>query len=328
MLTPSEEHADALLDASGLHIESRFPRGPSLLHASLTSGATFLTCVARPPQVDPDAGGSPSSVEYVCERIRAAGSGRSALQGVVVVLPVEWLDRPDAPRLATAYRGDLQAIARIMNVRPPVYVVVTGMESDPGFLEFAHRMKESFRTKRRCGFYLPGEPGDTAAIVNGGLVWFSGWYQTWMLHLMATDPVNHSGNNSLFTLGSHIRRFRRRLPELLGTAIAAPHGGENIPLHGCYFAATGPSPDTMACSAGIIRGRVLDNAAATHWAVRAIDQDLAYRRAALAVGSIGGGAALLVWAYIVLGIGSLPWLGLAAPVALVAAWIATLLRMR
>jgi len=328
MLTPSEEHADALLDASGLHIESRFPRAPSLLHASLTSGATFLTCVARPPQVDPDSGGAPSSVEYVCERLRAAGSGRIGLRSVIMILPVEWLNRPDAPRLATAYRGDLQAISRILDLRCPVYVVVTGMESEPGFLEFARRMKEAFRTKRRCGFFLPGEPGDPAGLVHGGLVWFSGWYQTWMLYLMANEPVNHPGNNALFTLGSHIRRFRRRLPELLGTAIAAPQGGENIPLYGCYFAATGPSPDTVACAAGIIRGRVLDDAAPTRWAVRAIEQDLAYRRAALAVGSIGGCAALLVWAYIVLGIRSLPWLGLAMPAALVAAWIVTLLRTR
>ncbi len=328
MLTPSEEHADALLDASGLHIESRFPRVPSLLHASLTSGATFLTCVARPPQVDPDSGSAPSSVEYVCERLRAASSGRIGLQGVIVILPVDWLDRPDAPRLATAYRGDLQAIARIVDVRPPIYVVVTGMESEPGFLEFAHRMQETFRAKRRCGFYLPGEPGDAAGLVHGGLVWFSGWYQTWMLYLMANEPVNYSGNNALFTLGTRIRRFRRRLPELLGTAIAAPQGGENIPLHGCYFAATGPSPDTVACAAGIIRGRVLENAAATRWAVRAINQDMTYRRTALAVGLIGGCAALLAWAYIGLGIGSLQWLSLATPAALIAAWIVTLLRMR
>ncbi len=131
----------------------------------------------------------------------------------------------------------------------------------------------------------------------------------------------------LFALGSQIRRFRRRLPELIGTAIAAPEGGENIPLCGCYFAATGPSPDAAACVAGIIRGRLLDNAAATRWASRAIDQDLAYRRAALTVGTIGGAAALAVWAYIVLGIGSLHWLGLALPAALVAGWVVTLLRL-
>ena len=269
--------------------------------------------MARPPQVDPESGVAPSSVAYVCERLRAASSGRIGVLGVIVILPVEWLDRPDAPRLAIAYRGDLQAIARIVDVRPPVYVVVTGMESAPGFLEFAHRMSESFRTKRRCGFYLPGEPENTGRLVHGGLVWFSGWYQTWMLHLMATEPVNYSGNSALFTLGTHIRRFRRRLPELLGTAMAAPQGGENIPLHGCYFAATGSSTDTAACAAGIIRGRVLDNTAATRWSVRAIDQDLAYRRSALAVGLIGGSTALLVWAYIALGIGSLGWLGLAMP---------------
>jgi len=328
MLTPSEEHADALLDASGLYIESRVPREPSLLHASFTAGATFLTCVARPPQVVPDSGGAPSSVEYVCERLRAAGSGRIGLKGVIVILPVEWLSRSDAPRLATAYRGDLQAIARNLDLRPPVYVVVTGMESEPGFLEFARRMKESFRTKRRCGFYLPGEPGDAAGLVHGGLVWFSGWYQTWMLYLMANEPVNHAGNNTLFTLGSHIRGFRRRLPELVGTAIAAPKEGENIPLYGCYFAATGPSPDTVACAAGMVRGRVLDDAAPTRWSVRAIDQDRIYRRAALAVALVGGSAALLVWAYIILGIGSLHWLGLAIPAALVAAWIVTLFRVR
>jgi hypothetical protein len=327
MLTPSEDFADAVLDASGLHIESRVPRAPSMLRASVTSGATFLTCVARPPQVDPDSMAAPSSVEYACERLKSAGSSRNRLEGVVVILPADWLNRPDAPRLATAYRGDLQAIARILSVRPPVYVVVTGMEKEPGFLEFARRMTEAFRARRRCGFYLPGDRADIAGVVYGGLVWFSGWYETWMLHLMANEPINDAGNNALYTLATQIRRFRRQLPELLETAITAPAGGEKIPLHGCYFAATGPTPDTIACAAGIIRGRVLDNPAATRWAARAIEQDSAYRRAATVVGLIGGSAALLVWIYIGVGIGSLNLLGLAMPAALVTAWIVTLLRV-
>ena len=166
LLTPSEEHADALLDASGLHVEGRFPRVPSFLHAALTSGATFFTCVARPPQADPESGSTASSVEYVCERLRAANSGSIALQGVVVILPMDWLDRPDAPRLATVYRGDLQAVARVIQVRPPVYIVVTGMEAEPGFLEFAHRMTETFRNQekvwllpsRRAGRYGRARP--------------------------------------------------------------------------------------------------------------------------------------------------------------------------
>ena len=65
---------------------------------------------------------------------------------------MDWLDRPDAPRLATAYRGDLQAIARILQVLPPVYVVVTGMESEPGFLEFARRMTEYLSNQEEVWF--------------------------------------------------------------------------------------------------------------------------------------------------------------------------------
>ncbi len=328
MLTPSEEHVDALLDASGLQIEGRVPRSPSMLRASVTSDATFLTCVARPPQVDADSMTGPSSVEYACDRLRSANSGRNGLEGVVVILPVEWLNRPDAPRLATAYRGDLQTIVRMLRVRPPVYIAVTGMEKEPGFLEFARRMSEAFRTRRRCGFYLPGDRGDIAGLVHGGLVWFSGWYETWMFHLMANEPVNQAGNNALYTLSIHIRRFRRQLPELLDTAIAAPAGGEKIPLQGCYFAATGPAHDTIACAAGIVRGRLLDNPAPTRWAARAIEQDRAYRRAAAMLGLIGGSAALSVWAYIGVGIGSLNLFGLAMPAALAAAWIVILWRVR
>ena len=177
---------------------------------------------------------------------------------------------------------------------------------------------------------LPSWPDreDTAGLVYGGLVWFSGWSETWMLHLMANEPINDVGNNALYTLATQIRRFRRQLPELLETAIAAPAGGERIPLHGCYFAATGPTHDTIACAAGIVRGRVLDNAAATRWAARAIEEDRAYRQAATVVGLIGGSAALLVWAYICVGIGSLNLLGLAVPAALVTAWIVMLMRVR
>jgi len=328
ILTPSEEHADALLQASGLHIESRVPGVPSLIQASRAAGATFFTCVATRPQAGSDSGRALSSAEFVCQRLRAASSGRIGLGGIIMILPVDWLNRPDAPRLATAYRSDLQAIPRILELRCPVYFVMTGLESEPGFLEFARRMKESFRTRRRCGFFLPGDPGDVTRLINGGLVWFSGWYETWMLYLMAREPIEHNGNNALFTFASHVRAFRRRLPELLGLSIAAPPGGENISLNGCYFAATGPTPESAACAAGIIRGRVLDDAAPTRWAAPALDRDRDYRRAALAVGLIGGCAALLVWSYIDLGIQSIPALGLAMPAVLAAAWIVTLLRVR
>jgi type VI protein secretion system component VasK len=328
MLTPSEEHADALLQASGLQIECRVPREPSLIHATRAAGATFVTCVARPPQIDSNSVGAPSRVEYVCERLRAASSGPIGLRGVIVILPVDWLNRPDSARLAIAYRGDLQAIPHILELRCPVYFVITGLESEPGFLEFANRMAESFRTRRRCGFFLPGEPEDATRLVHGGLVWLSGWYQTWMLYLMAKEPLDHDGNNALYTFGSHLRAFRRRVPELLGTAFAALPGGENLSLNGCYLAATGPSPETVACAAGIIRGRVLEDTASRCWAAPALDRDRTYRQAALAVGLIGGGAALLVWAFIDLGIRSIPWLGLAMPAVLAAAWIVALLRFR
>ena len=89
-----------------------------------------------------------------------------------------------------------------------------------------------------------------AGLVHGGLVWFWGWYQTWMLYLMANEPLGYTGNDALFSLGTRIRRFRRRLPELVGTAIAAPEAGESLPMHGCYFAATGTSPESMACAGG------------------------------------------------------------------------------
>jgi hypothetical protein len=328
VLTPSEEEAEALLEAAELPVESRVPPAPSLLQAALTAGGTFLTCVARPLPVEAGSGVAPSAVEYVCQRLRAGDSGGTGLQGILMLLPVDWLDRPDAPRLATSYRHDLQAVTRILELGCPAYVVVTGMESAPGFLEFAHRMHESFRKKRRCGFALPGDARAAAGLVHGGLVWLSGWYQTWMLDLMAHEPLDHRGNNALFTLSTHIRRFRRRLPELLGTAFAAPQGGEIPPLRGCYFTATGPGPDTWACAVGIIRGRVLGDPAAARWTRRAIDQDRAYRRMAWAVGLIGGSAALLVWAYIGLGLRSLPWLSVATPAALVLAWILTLLRAR
>ena len=270
----------------------------------------------------------PSSVEYLCERLRAASSGRIGVQGVIMILPVDWLNRPDAPRLATAYRGDLQAIASILDLRPPVYVVVTGMESDPGFLEFARRMKESFRTRRRCGFYLPGDPGDTTGLVHGGLVWFSGWYQTWMLYLMANEPVDHRGNNALFTLGSHYPPLPPPTARIARGGDRSPARRENIPLNGCYFAATGPSPDTVACAAGIIRGRVLDDAAATRW-------DCAGDRTRPRLPPVGPGGRLDRRVRRAPGLGlhhrryRLPALvGLAMPVALVAAWVATLLRMR
>jgi len=73
---------------------------------------------------------------------------------------------------------------------------------------------------------------------------------------------------------------------------------------------------------------VMGDPATTRWTRRAIDDDRVYRRTALTIGLVGSTLASLVWAYIVFGIGSLGWLGVALPAGLVLAWAVTLFRVR
>jgi type VI secretion system protein ImpL len=223
------------------------------------------------------------------------------VRGVVVLFPVPWASRGEAVPEAGALRDDLQAIRRILRVNCPIYAVVPGMETVPGFTEFLQRMARQVgpqMLERRVGFGIPDTRVFSGELISSGLVWLSGWFGTWTGSLMAGDPLNHDGNAELATLDSEIRRYRKRFRAICEAAFLTPSESEPLLFRGLYLVGSGREASSQGFAAGLLRGArslIPSDHSSTRWTAEAQADDRRHIVAALAVAAVGLFLSLIIW---------------------------------
>jgi len=270
-----------------------------------------------------------SRMEALCRKLRALQPDCPVVRGVAVLFPVEWAGRQESVKMAAAVRDDLQAIRRALQVRCPVFALFPGMEGVPGFPEFAARLAAQVSPEmldQRAGFAVPSSEPFSGDLVQRGLVWVSGWFHDWILHLLASGSLNDPSNGPLVTLDYEIRRYRKRLRAVVESAFSTHRENEPVLLRGCYVMASGDRRADRAFAAGLFRGaqsRIVADHVATSWNDDAAREDRYYRRLALAVGLVGGGLALVTWLYIA---SKSPLFGGVGLLGLTLAWVVVLLR--
>ena len=311
VLSPEKEQAVVLLAASGLHTDDTAPvEDDAPLSGFSTEEGLILWCGGR----------TAATVGLVCRALQGSTLGDPMVRGIVILVPAATLDGPQAQAQAVAARAGLRAAAKGLSTRCPVYLIVTGMESVPGFLEFAHRMPPDQRARGRFGISLPENAAPSYARIAGEFAPFHRWYDVSMINLIADDPLAQAGNSDLYGLGRWFRRSERSLLAVVETLSDIGDGDDPVDLLGCYFAATGPGPDSRAYAAGVVRGRVVGDPNSARWSRRALDADHRHRRLALILGAVGTSAALAAWVCILWGLGSLGLVGWALFLAVVLAW--------
>jgi hypothetical protein len=328
LLAPDEAAAASLVRAAGLQVFAEGPEGPAPIHAWATSESLILGA-AGISHLGAVSSGTPEALAALCRKLRALNPDAPGVRGVVVVFPMDWAQQADAPRLAAAVRDDLRTLRDRLGLRCPVYALFTGMEALPGFPTFVARLAAQVSPQmvdQRVGFGVPRAQDFSPEIVNRGLPWMSGWLHSWVLNLLAGDPMDHAGNARLVGLEHDFLRLRRRLAALLESAFATHRDDEPIPFRGAYFVATGATADQRAFVAGLLRGprsRIIADHVATHWAEEAERDDRRYNRAAWIVLIVGGLLGLAGWAFVIQRVPLLGWAGL---LALAAAWVVVLTR--
>lgn len=308
-LAPAWESAAALLTASGLSPEDASPSDPSApLRAFSTEEGLVTWCGGRVP----------TSVAFVNGAMQRLAPGPSPLRGIVVLVPADKFEGGSIQNLVASVRAGVRAAFQDTSIRCPVYVVTSGMEAVPGFLEFARRMSPELRARGRCGFSLPEDAPLTFDRIAAEYSRFERWYDVSMFDLIALEPLATAGNFALYSLSRWWPRSRRRLLDMLDAIATACD--EPVDLLGCYFVAAGLEPDDHAYAAGVVRGRIMGDPNSVRWSRHALDEDRAHRRSARLVGSAGAAACLLVWAY-VLWLGSLGFVGWGWLVSMAAVWV-------
>ncbi len=328
LIAPDEGQAAALVRSAGLQVFVEAPGHPAPIHAHATSDGVLLSC-AGASDLGATAGRAGWRMEALCRKLLALQPDCPVVRGVVVLFPIGWASQPESISRAAALREDLLAIRRVLKVRCPVFALFPQMETVPGFNEFVGRLASQVAphmVDQRVGFAVPSTESFSGELVQGGLVWMSGWFHSWALNLLAGDPLNDQGNGQIVTLDGEIRRYRKRLRALLESAFSTHRETEPVLFRGSYFAATGEGRTERAFTAGLLRGprsRVLADHVATTWSDEAEWEDRRYGRLALAVGSVGGLIALVTWLYIASRT-PLGWVGL---VAIAIAWAIALFKI-
>lgn len=310
VLAPEAGWSEALLGASGASVLASGPDAPGPVHAFATSdGVMFdlagVSCLAA------QSVGSIPRLEAFCRLILARRPDCPVVRGVFIIFPAAWLLRDDTLKAAGAVRDDLRVLERVLQVRCPVSVLVTGMESQPGFREFLERIPTEL-IARRCGYSVsPPEPF-SRELVQKMLNWMTRWFYDYNIDAMVDKVTEQAGNNRLFSFDYAFRKLRPKLRAALEAAFSDRRGDDPVLFQGCYFVGTGGLPREQAFAAGLIKDRkdgLMSSLRSARWTDDARHGDGYYRRWAVAVGLTGAGLAALVWVYLLRDSGANAWWG-------------------
>jgi hypothetical protein len=245
------------------------PRGTMMMSAPLTSSpAPAPTRVTSAPAVQFSAvdEGQPAAVltaqeaavqrrrfEHVCSLVLRAREPVCPVNGIVALVPYEAVQaKPrEAEALQRALHGDLETTFASLRLRCPVTVLFTGLERERGFSELVRRVGQQRALTQRFGRGF-----DLAALATKEeLAAFSlhvcGAFEDWIYTLFREQgALSRPGNTHLFNLLCRVRfNLKNRLTDLLAEGLGFDgdaNSESRLLVSGCYFAATGQSPDRQA----------------------------------------------------------------------------------
>lgn len=221
-----------------------------------------------------------SRLEYMCGLLRSARNPVCPMNGVMTLLPFHSI-LSAGQNAEVAIQQDLQVIASGLPVRCPGMLLITDMESEPGFFEFVRRVGPSASQKHRFGMSFnhlsPPLKEELAAFAQH----VCGLYEDWTFQLFAQPgALQLPGNGQLFALMCKVRgRFRRILTSTLANGFGTDNVEEadnSLLFSGCYYAATGAPVGHRAFISAAIR-KLLDSEEDLEWMPAAIEQNSRYR---------------------------------------------------
>lgn len=252
------------VSSSGYAPQDSFPGGGSgsaiqgtlMPGASLQSlGASAAAAVGR--------GLSPGELEEQSARLRFLGRliNRARqpfcpLNGVLAVMAWSALDEVLlADGLATSAAHDLTDLHAVTELSCPVTVLVAGMEREPGFAELVRRVGAERAGQGRFGKGYEVWSRPSAEHLDALSAHACGAFEDWVYSLFKEpQALQKPSNGKLYALMCKIRgEIQIRLRNILVRGFAWDEAqGEGMRISGCYFAATGATPDQRAFVKSVI----------------------------------------------------------------------------
>ncbi len=224
-------------------------------------------------------------LQHVCQLLRRARQPYCPLNGILTL--ISWQAVQNAllasREIPEAVQHDLSTIETTAELSAPITALVTGMESEKGFLELVRRVgREKSRARFGKGFELTNAP--TPSNMETLASQACGAFEDWVYRLFRDpDGLNKPGNIQLYGLLCKTRsRLTVRLKKLLANGFALEAADGRRMLAGLYFAATGNSPDTRCFVEGVM-DKMLRSEEELQWTDRIVRED----RRFLTVADIG-----------------------------------------
>lgn len=199
-------------------------------------------------------------LQYIGHLVRRARQPLCAINGVLSLIQLESIhaSQVEVEELQRAIRADLETIRYAFQLKVPVSALVVGLEKERGFRELITRVGRDRAMSQRFGrrFDIQAIPARDQMVALA--THLCGVFEDWTYTLFREEhALARPGNTRLYELLSKVRcGWKGRLGEILAGGFGCDTNkreeNASVFFSGCYFAATGESPDRQAFVRGVI----------------------------------------------------------------------------
>lgn len=271
----------------------KVPRPITLLQDPLAATTTPLWTLGEAAEAD-------HSLRQLASLLRSGRRPLCPINRILVAVPAAVLlgATHRIPELKRAIRRDLETLKETLQINAPVTVVVSGLESHPGFVELIRRAGPQLVRQQALGQALEVGSATNPAQLESLAVNACGQVEDAIYALLRKDSTLSSpGNTALYRLLCDVRTgIRQALRDLLVGAFTGEDAATSVAgqsVAGCFFCAAGASPQQTGFVEPVLR--LQDRAQEElEWFPRALRRD-AFHRQLSRMGWMATAGLTLLW---------------------------------
>ena len=215
-------------------------------------------------------------LQFVCQLMNRSRQPFCPFNGIMTLLPINTVHNIMYSReMADCVSRDLKIVRESTRLSSTVTALVTDMETELGFMELVRRVGVQRAKETRFGKGFQPWNNPSAENLDALSSHACGAFEDWVYMLFREkDGLTKAGNVKLYALLCRIRSdVQNRLRSVIASGYNNDESEEKAEMFaGCYFAATGNSPDQQAFVRNTLE-RVIQLAGDLKWIKGAEEED-------------------------------------------------------
>ncbi|MBB75457.1 MAG: hypothetical protein CMJ75_13200 [Planctomycetaceae bacterium] len=171
---------------------------------------------------------------YFGQQLRVLRGGVIPVNGIVIVVPLEWVLNPECAGFLEALKIDQVALQRALGVKCECLLVFEGIEQFPEFQSYMDQFPDSAR-QRRCGCTLPAFSQLASSDFADLHQWLCRFFRQQVYGFLASSGSS-SSNGGLYRFLDLIKQMQHGFSRLM-VNLYPDDTSESLYLGGVYFSA-------------------------------------------------------------------------------------------